>query len=121
MANHPNKQIHEAIKYAEMKGWRLQKARGHAHIEFTLFIPEIDDATVDAIYGRCADASIGKSHGVMYIAFDREAVSLEAAIQSATEDLRQLGVVTPTLKMTSRDSKSCGKRPVVRHIGRFAS
>jgi hypothetical protein len=60
--------------------------------EFTLIIPEIDDATVDAVYGRFPDASIGKSHGVMYIAFDRESATLEDALKSAVRDLRRLGI-----------------------------
>ncbi len=60
--------------------------------EFTLILPDIDDATVDAIYGLCEDSSIGKSHGTMYIAFDRESISLEAALDSAVADSRRLGI-----------------------------
>lgn len=33
--------------------------------ELTFVLPEINDAAVDAIYGRCPDNSIGKSHGRM--------------------------------------------------------
>ncbi|MDP6110490.1 MAG: hypothetical protein QGF00_19040 [Planctomycetota bacterium] len=39
MADHPNKHIREAIDYAENRGWRVQKAGGHAHIWGTLFCP----------------------------------------------------------------------------------
>jgi hypothetical protein len=28
---HPNKHIREALKYAEEKGWRFRKSRGHAY------------------------------------------------------------------------------------------
>ncbi len=60
--------------------------------EFTLIIPEIDDTTVEAIYGSCHDSSIGKTRGTMYVAFDRESESLESALDSAVEDLRKLGI-----------------------------
>jgi hypothetical protein len=39
MARHPNKHIREAIKYAETRGWRFQKASGHAHIFGELLCP----------------------------------------------------------------------------------
>jgi len=60
--------------------------------EFTLILPEVDDQTADAIYGKCRDASLGKSNGASYVAFDRKAESLEAAIESAVADLRSIGV-----------------------------
>jgi hypothetical protein len=60
--------------------------------EFTVILPEIDDSTVDAIYHRCPDSSIGRSHGTMYAAFDREAIALEAALDSAAADLQQIGI-----------------------------
>ena len=67
--------------------------------EFTLIVPDIDDVTVDAVYGRCLDSSIGASHGTMYVAFDREAVSLEDALDSAIADLRQLGIEPLRIEM----------------------
>lgn len=67
--------------------------------EFILIVPEIDDAAIDAVYGRCPDSSIGRSHGTMYVAFDREAVSLEAALDSAVTDLRQLGITPLRIEM----------------------
>ena len=67
--------------------------------EFTLILPDIDDATVDAVYGRCPDSSIGRSHGAMYVAFDREGMSLEVALDSAVTDLRQLGIVPLRVEM----------------------
>ncbi len=59
---------------------------------FSLPIKNIDDALVDALYGRCADVSVGSSHGVMYVAVDREALNLETAIDSAVTDLWDLGI-----------------------------
>ena len=72
--------------------------------EFTLIVPDIDDATVDAVYGRCPDSSIGSVHGTMYVAFDREAMSLEAALDSAIADLRQLGIAPIRVEMDVPES-----------------
>lgn len=59
--------------------------------EFTVIIPRIDDSTADTIYGLCPDSSVGATRGVSYVAFDREADTLEHAIQSAVSQLRSLG------------------------------
>ena len=59
---------------------------------FSLPISSIDDDMIDALYGRCADASVGSNHGTMYVAFDREATNLETAIDSAVTDLWDLGI-----------------------------
>ena len=67
--------------------------------EFTFILPEIDDATVNAIYGLCQDTSIGKAHGTMYVTFDRESVSLEMAIDSAISDLRKIRVEPIRIEM----------------------
>ena len=72
--------------------------------EFTLIVPDIDDTTVDAVYGRCPDSSIGKSHGIMYVAFDREAKSLEAALESAVADLRRIGITPLRVEMDIPES-----------------
>jgi hypothetical protein len=40
MARHPNKHIQAAIDYAESKGWRVEKAAGHAHIWGYIVCPE---------------------------------------------------------------------------------
>ena len=66
---------------------------------FTLIVPETDDAIVEMIYGACADASFGKSHGTTYVAFDREAESLEIAINSAIADLERIGVQPSSVEM----------------------
>lgn len=60
--------------------------------EFILIIPDVDEEVAEAIYGRCQDSSVGKSHEATYVAFDREAKSLESAISSAVDDLKQIGV-----------------------------
>ena len=60
--------------------------------QFTVIIPEVTDETADAIYGACDDASVGKSNDRTYVAFDREAESLEQAIEAAIADLRRVGV-----------------------------
>ena len=59
--------------------------------QFTIIVPGIDDSTADAIYGLCPDSSVGATHGVNYVAFDREVDTLEHAIQSAVSQLRSLG------------------------------
>ena len=60
--------------------------------EFTLVIPDVTEQTADAVYGTCADASLGRSNGITYVAFDREAESLESAISSAVADVESVGV-----------------------------
>ena len=53
MARHSNKHIREAVSFALAE--EIMKT-----YEFTLLVPEIDDAAADSIYGRCPDSSIGK-------------------------------------------------------------
>lgn len=67
--------------------------------EFILIVPDIDDAIVEAVYERCLDTSVGRSHGTTYVAFDREATSLDAALDSAIDDLRQLGIAPIRVEM----------------------
>ena len=67
--------------------------------QFTLILPEVDDEAADAIYGKCKDSSLGKAGGTTYLAFDREATSLESAIDSALADLRSLGVQPLQIQM----------------------
>jgi len=66
---------------------------------FTLILPDLDDETAERIYARCPDASVGRRNGTPYTAFDREAESLEAAIDSATADLRGLGLQPVRVEM----------------------
>lgn len=60
--------------------------------EFTIIIPEIDNETSDAIYSKCVDASLGKCNESTYVSFDRKAIGLEEAIESAIVDLRSVGI-----------------------------
>ncbi len=60
--------------------------------EFTLIISEVDDKKAEAIYSKCADSSLGKRSGTTYVAFDREAESLEYAIDTAITDLKSVGM-----------------------------
>lgn len=61
---------------------------------FTLIVegPDLDDdAVLDALYEHgCDDALVGRSHGVQYLDFDREAPSLDAAVLSAVADVERL-------------------------------
>ena len=61
---------------------------------FTLIVdgPDLQDgAQVDALYASgCDDALVGRSHGVQYLDFDREAPSLDAAVLSAVADVEGL-------------------------------
>ncbi len=67
--------------------------------QFTLILPEVDDETADAIYGKCKDSSLGKAGETTYLAFDRESASLESAIDSALGELRSLGVQPLQIQM----------------------
>ena len=67
--------------------------------EFTIIVPEVDDRKAEAIYAKCKDSSLGKSHGTTYVAFDREAESLEHAIDSAIADLNSVGVQPMRVEM----------------------
>ena len=67
--------------------------------QFTLILSDLDDEIADAIYGKCRDSSTGRANGAAYVAFDREAVSLESAIASAVADLRSVGVEPLRIQM----------------------
>ena len=67
--------------------------------QFTLILPEVDDDTAEAIYGKCKDSSLGKTAGETYLAFDREVASLESAIDSALAELRSLGIQPLQIQM----------------------
>jgi hypothetical protein len=62
--------------------------------EFTLVLAdEITTDTADAIYAICDDATSSRSNGVEYVAFDRQAESLESAIRSAVADVQKAGCI----------------------------
>lgn len=72
--------------------------------EFNVIVSPLDDATADAIYGMCPDSSVGANHGIDYVAFDREADSLEDAIRSAVAQLRALAVRPLRIEMDTPDA-----------------
>ena len=52
-----------------------------------------DDATVDRIYeAGCDDATLSYREKIVYLDFDREAESFQAAINSALEDIGRTGI-----------------------------
>ena len=56
VANHPNKHIRAAIKYAEDAGWTFRKAAGRAHVFGRLFCPQHDrNGCVKAVYSTPRD------------------------------------------------------------------
>ena len=61
---------------------------------FTLIVegPDLqDESCIDALFeAGCDDAAIGRSDGVQFVDFDREAGSLDHAILSAVDDLEKL-------------------------------
>ena len=67
--------------------------------QFTLILPDVDDDTAEAIYGRCKDSSLGRAGATTYLAFNRETASLESVIDSALADLRSLGVEPVQIQM----------------------
>ncbi len=60
---------------------------------FTISIDQyVDDLdTIDAFYGKTADASVAVSEGKTLIHFDREADSLDEALRSAVSDVQEAG------------------------------
>ena len=62
--------------------------------EFSLILnaSELTEHDCDTLYNAgCDDGTIITRNGTNYIAFDREADSLEIAIQTATQNVRQAG------------------------------
>ena len=67
---------------------------------FTLIVDGSDLQTeplIDALFeAGCDDATVGRTDGVQYIDFDREAESLGEAINSAVRDVEQVEGVRVT-------------------------
>ena len=56
-----------------------------------------DEPLIDALFeAGCDDATVGRTDGVQYIDFDREAESLGEAINSAVRDVEQVEGVRVT-------------------------
>ncbi|MDE0157592.1 MAG: hypothetical protein OXS28_18570 [Gammaproteobacteria bacterium] len=64
----------------------------HTHT-FTLVVdgPDIqEDAIIDALFENgCDDGTVGRSDGIQFIIFDREAASFAEAVQSAIDDIER--------------------------------
>lgn len=62
--------------------------------QFTVVVDGVDlqsEPAANALFAAgCDDATAGRVNGVQYVEFDREAVSFDAAIQSAVSDLQRL-------------------------------
>ncbi len=76
---------------------------------FTLIVDGPDLQTepfIDALFeAGCDDATVGRTDGVHYIDFDREAASLGEAINSAVRDVEQVEGVHVT-----RRCQTCRRR-----------
>ena len=61
---------------------------------FTLIIegPDMrEEAIIDALFENgCDDGTIGRSEGIQFIVFDREAASFVEAVQSAMDDIQRI-------------------------------
>lgn len=72
---------------------RLEHSEVAIH-QFTVVVDGVDlqsDPGANALFAAgCDDATAGRINGVQSVEFDREAVSLEAAIHSAVSDLQRL-------------------------------
>ena len=64
----------------------------HSH-HFTLIIegPDMqEEAIINALFENgCDDGTIGRSEGIQFIVFDREAASFAEAIRSAIDDIER--------------------------------
>ena len=62
--------------------------------QFTVVVDGLDlqsDPGANALFSAgCGDATAGRVNGVQYVEFCRDAISLDAAIQSAVSDLQRL-------------------------------
>ena len=70
--------------------------------EFFLVLPvaEVTDVECDALYeAGCDDGTVVSRNEMTYIAFDREADSLKAAIRSAAADVKTAGFEVVRVEM----------------------
>ena len=95
MAEHPNKHMREAIRYAKRKGWTFVK------FDFRLVLErvEVDEAEADALYARCKDGTLITDANVTYVDFDRQANSLDEAVRSAIADINAAGFLVARIEI----------------------
>ena len=74
---------------------------------FTLHIKgiaEFSDSVTDSLFDAgCDDATLSSSAGAAKISFDREAVNLEHAIQTAVAAVHRVGLSIDRLEIDERD------------------
>ena len=74
---------------------------------FTIFLRGIDvmtDDIAETLYeAGCDDSSPGSGCGEAYVAFDREAKSLESAVASAANDVRTAGFHIAEVRIDESD------------------
>ncbi len=60
----------------------------------------LDDLdAIDALYGRCGDASVESEADTSFIHFDRNATSLDHALRGAIADVQSLGHVIALIEI----------------------
>lgn len=64
---------------------------------------ELTDALAESLYGLCSDATLSGSDSCARVGFDREAMSLQAAIHSAVNDVRSLGLHVERVEIEGPD------------------
>lgn len=74
----------------------------------TIVVDGVDlqsDAGANALFiACCGDATSGQVNGVQYVEFDREALTLDHATQSAVSDLRRVDGLEVVAVLTPRAS-----------------
>jgi predicted DNA-binding transcriptional regulator AlpA len=74
---------------------------------------EVEDALFEA---GCDDALLGSRNGVLFLDFDREADSMEAAIISAIRDVRKAGLGVQRVEQGEAELVTAGE--IARRLGR---
>ena len=70
----------------------MTKRKKTYEFSIVLTVPTLSEEQCDALYeAGCDDGTIVTQKGVTYIAFDRQASSLEKTIRSASADVREAG------------------------------
>ena len=66
------------------------------HLTLIVDGPDLQDgAIIDRLFeAGCDDAATGRSNGIQYVDFDREAASLDEAVLSAVRDVEQVDGVS---------------------------
>ncbi len=71
--------------------------------EFEIVLAGLDTMTVELgdalVEAGCDDSTTGSCNGEAFVAFDREAASLEVAIRSALADIRKAGVEAAEVRL----------------------